>query len=72
MFTLPFNNEEVTNLEAGIQAAAAELSGPAHRPNAKKIIMVFATTFNPEGANPPQDAANDFTSNGGILIVYSN
>ena len=72
MFTLPFNNEEITNLEAGIQAATAELSGPAHRPNAKKVMMVMATTFDPLGTNPPQDAANNFTSDGGIIIVYSN
>ena len=69
--SLPFNNETITNLEAGIQVAAAELIGPAHRQNAKKVIIVFATTFNPQGSHPPQEAAQTFIADGGILMVYS-
>ena len=71
IISLPSTNQEVTNLEAGILAASAELKGPAHRPNARRVMIVFATTFNPEGSHPPQEAARTFTSDGGILMVYS-
>lgn len=68
---LPFFNEPATNLKAGIQSATSEFYGPAHRLNAKRVMIVFASSFNPQGQDAPQQVADIFKESGGILIVYS-
>ena len=71
LFGLPFNNDPMTNLEAGLQAAIAQFNGPNHRSNARRIIIVMAAAFDPEGANAPFKTASTFKEDGGILMVYS-
>ena len=71
IFSLPYNAESHTNLEAAIQLAVSQFNGPSHRSNARKVIVVMASTYNPGGVTAPQQAAEGFKEDGGVLIVYS-
>lgn len=71
LFDLPFNNDPMTNLEAGLQAAIAEFNGPNHRINAREVIIVMAAAFNPIGTNAPSKTASTFKEDGGVLMVFS-
>lgn len=71
LFNLPFNNDPLANLEAGIQAAVAQFNGPNHRGNARRVIIVMAAVFNPEGENAPNKTAQTFKEQDGVLMVFS-
>ena len=71
LLDLPFNDEPMTNLEAGLQAAVAQFNGPNHRSNARWIIIVMAAAFDPEGTNAPNKTATTIKEDGGILMVFS-
>lgn len=67
---LPYYAGDTTNLEGAMQAAMDQFATSNHRVNAKKVIVVVATTFNPTGVTAPQQVATQFKESGGILVIY--
>ncbi|CAD6185843.1 unnamed protein product [Caenorhabditis auriculariae] len=69
--SLPFDSADAgTNLEAAIKTAKAEFDQRG-RANARKVLVVLATTYKPGDYEDPTQMANTFKEDGGILVVYN-
>ncbi|PAV74139.1 hypothetical protein WR25_06762 isoform D [Diploscapter pachys] len=71
IMSLPFYNDQGTNLEAAISLAMDQFNNQTiHRTNARQVIVVLATTYRQGDYQDPTEITNSFKENGGILIVY--
>ncbi|CAJ0587166.1 unnamed protein product, partial [Mesorhabditis spiculigera] len=63
------DNVEQTNIKAAIDLARDTFNNPKqHRQNARKVIILAASTYR-EGTDMPLSSASTFKDNGGVIIV---
>ncbi|CAD6185842.1 unnamed protein product [Caenorhabditis auriculariae] len=69
-FTNEYRNIDYTNIEAALRMAMDQFDTNAHRPNVRKVIQIYGTVYRPGGVDDPQQIANTFKEDGGVIIVY--
>uniref|UniRef100_W6NWG2 von Willebrand factor domain containing protein n=1 Tax=Haemonchus contortus TaxID=6289 RepID=W6NWG2_HAECO len=62
-------NETGTNIDGAIRLARARFSSPTHRRAARKVIIIVGSTYTQTVYEDPTRVANEFRSEGGIIIT---
>ncbi|WKY01972.1 hypothetical protein Q1695_015743 [Nippostrongylus brasiliensis] len=69
---ITFKSTRGTNIEAAIRLANANFVEPHHRPNARKVIVIIASAFEPSTFTDPSVQAATFKEDGGVIITLEN